>query len=426
MVSFEGPDQYSLAGGLGVRARELTRALAALGFTTTLAFVGDPDMSHEEVDEGVRLIRWGQDISGQHRAGVYDGERTKIDDLDRTLPDALIERVIRPAIERGRIAAVLCEEWHTAEFCRRLSDHLHSAGLRSQCVLLWNANNHFGFDDIDWSGLDYVAATTTVSRYMKQLMRRHGVNPVVIPNGIPESALHPVDNAAVNAIRSAAATPCLTFKIGRFVPDKRWLQAVTAIAELRIEGLPARLVMRGGIEPHGDEVLDHARSLGLTVCDWYDAIPDAGGVVRALGESGDAAVVNLCRFLPDSVIPELGAAAAAVLANSGHEPFGLVGLEAMAAGGVAVVGATGEEYARPYVNTIVIETDDGAEVASALRGLVERPALDRRLRRAARRDAADYAWPAVIEGLLERLRYMCLHQHVLLPAEPPSRHRDPN
>jgi len=67
-----------------------------------------------------------------------------------------------------------------------------------------------------------------------------------------------------------------------------------------------------------------------------------------------------------------------VLANSGHEPFGLVGLEAMASGGLAMVGATGEEYARSYGNAIVVETDDPTEVASALRGLVERPALARR------------------------------------------------
>jgi glycosyltransferase involved in cell wall biosynthesis len=36
--------------------------------------------------------------------------------------------------------------------------------------------------------------------------------------------------------------------------------------------------------------------------------------------------------------------AAAVLANSHHEPFGLVGLETMAAGGVACIGYTGEDY----------------------------------------------------------------------------------
>ena len=115
------------------------------------------------------------------------------------------------------------------------------------------------------------------------------------------------------------------------------------------------------------------------------------------------------------MIPEIDLAATAVLANSGHEPFGLVGLEAMAAGGVALVGATGEEYARPYGNAIVIETDDGAEVAAALRGLVDRPDLARRLRREARHDARDFTWPTVIVGLLERLRYMSFHQQVLMP-----------
>jgi glycosyltransferase involved in cell wall biosynthesis len=115
------------------------------------------------------------------------------------------------------------------------------------------------------------------------------------------------------------------------------------------------------------------------------------------------------------VIPEIDLAATAVLANSGHEPFGLVGLEAMAAGGVAVVGATGEEYARPYGNAIVIESDDGAEVAAALRGLVDRPGLARRLRRAARHDARGFAWPVILEGLLEHLRYMSFHQRVVSP-----------
>jgi glycosyltransferase involved in cell wall biosynthesis len=89
----------------------------------------------------------------------------------------------------------------------------------------------------------------------------------------------------------------------------------------------------------------------------------------------------------------------------------------MAAGGVAMVGATGEEYARPYGNAIVVETDDPAEIASALRGLVEQPALGERLRVAARLDAADFAWPVVIAGLLERLRFMCVHQRVVLPAD---------
>ncbi len=415
MVCCEGPDAYSLAGGLGVRARGLTRALAAAGYRTTLLFVGDPELPSEETVDGVRLVRCCQELSGRHPAGVYDGELEKVATLTRTLPEVIVRRFVAPAAAAGRSVAVLCEEWQTAELCRRLSDALHREGLRRHAVLVWNANNHFGWEAIDWPTLGFVASTTTVSRYMKQLMRERGVNPMVIPNGIPETALRPVDPRSAAEIAAAAGAPCLAIKIGRFSPDKRWLQAVDAIAQLRANGLPARLLMRGGIEPHGAEVLAHARGRGLEVCEWAEPLDDRGGVVRALNQSGGAAVVNVRRFIPDPVLPEIEAAATAVLANSGHEPFGLVGLEAMAAGAVAVVGATGEEYARPYGNAIVVETDDPAEVAAALQGLVEDPELGRRLRRAARRDARDFTWPVVLRGLLERLRYMALHQEVFVP-----------
>jgi glycosyltransferase involved in cell wall biosynthesis len=310
------------------------------------------------------------------------------------------------------VLAVLCEEWQTAEFVEIFDRRLREIGARDGCMILWNANNHFGFDSIDWRAMERAATVTTVSRYMKHLMWPHGVNPVVIPNGIPVEALQPVDPVAARAIFDAAGTPCLAFKIGRFSPDKRWHQSLDAIAELRAQDLPARLLMRGGIEQFGHGVLGHARQLGLEVADWNEPIQGAADVSRSLAETGRAAVVNLRRFLPESVLPAIAAGSTAVLANSGHEPFGLVGLEAMAAGGVAVVGATGEEYARPYGNAIVVETAEGTELASALGGLVERPELSRRLREAARRDAADFAWPDVIDGFLERMRYVAARQHV--------------
>jgi glycosyltransferase involved in cell wall biosynthesis len=415
MVSFEGPDQYSLAGGLGVRARELCRALAAEGVATTLIFVGDPARPAVEEDRGVRLVRWAQEVSARHPAGVYQGEEEKAAHLAATLPGHLAEEVVRPAAARGHVVAVLAEEWQTVAACKAISDTLHQRGLRDRCAILWNANNHFGFHRIEWGTLGYVAAITTFSRYMKHLMWQWGVNPLVIPNGIPVDALQSVDESDVAAIREASGTPCLAFKIGRFSPDKRWHQAVSAIAALRAHGVPARLLIRGGIEPFGGEVLTHARRLGLSVNGWRRPIRGAADVAEALVDSDSADIVDLQTFLPEEVIPVIHAAATGVLANSGHEPFGLVGLEAMAAGGVAFVGATGEEYARPYANAVVVETDDPAELANALRGLVERPDLADRLRDAARRDAAEMTWPVVVDGLLERLRFVCEHQGVAVP-----------
>src|ERR1700681_1145562 len=123
---------------------------------------------------------------------------------------------------------------------------------------------------MDWRALERAATVTTVSRYMKHLMWPHGVNPMVIPNGIPIESLEPVDARAASLIRGSAHTSCLTFKIGRFSPDKRWHQSLDAIAELRAGGLPARLLMRGGMEHFGQAVLGHAGVLGLDVVDWTE------------------------------------------------------------------------------------------------------------------------------------------------------------
>jgi hypothetical protein len=42
LLSFEGPDEYSMAGGLGVRMKELALELSRQGFRTHLVFLGDP------------------------------------------------------------------------------------------------------------------------------------------------------------------------------------------------------------------------------------------------------------------------------------------------------------------------------------------------------------------------------------------------
>jgi hypothetical protein len=44
LLSFEGPDPYSRAGGLASRISGLAEALEEAGFETHLWFVGDPDL----------------------------------------------------------------------------------------------------------------------------------------------------------------------------------------------------------------------------------------------------------------------------------------------------------------------------------------------------------------------------------------------
>src|SRR5439155_1677636 len=161
------------------------------------------------------------------------------------------------------------------------------------------------------------------------------------------------------SLRSAAAAEHMWFKIGRFDPDKRWLMAVSAAALLKRRGRSVKLLMRGGREPHGAEVIGHAINQGLVVRNSASP-PNAAELVTLLTATNGTDIINLTTFLDDSLVPLMYSACDAVLANSGHEPFGLVGLEVMAAGGIAVTGATGEVYAEAYRNSVVVETDDTA------------------------------------------------------------------
>src|SRR5205809_6802601 len=122
-------------------------------------------------------------------------------------------------------------------------------------------------------------------------------------------------------------------------------------------------------------------------------------------ESKDADVINLTTFLSDSAVRAMYSASDAGLANSGHEPFGLVGLEVMAAGGVAVTGSTGEDYAEAYSNALVLETDDPLEIVTELAALKERPRVAQHLRKRGRVTARDYVWEKVIDQLLLRGDY---------------------
>ena len=421
ILSFEGPDAYSLAGGLGVRVRGLSRALAQAGFDTYLYFCGDPRLPGEEELEGGKLHyrRWCQWISARHPAGVYDGEEGKILDWNASLPGAVVEDVIAPAIAAGSAVIVMGEEWHTSSSMKMISDALHFRGLRDRVVMLWNANNTFGFNRVDWGSLTYATTVTTVSRYMKFAMWDWGQNPIVIPNGIPKEAIVDPDPAAVAEVRAAPRVDHLWFKIGRFDPDKRWLMAVSAAALMKHRGESVKLVIRGGREAHAAEVLRHAQHQGLTVHN-APTPGDAAAMAAMLHESGAADVVNLTSFVADGLVPVLYAAADAVLANSGHEPFGLVGLEVMAAGGLAVTGSTGEDYAEPYRNAVVLETEDPVEIVNELTFLKGRPRLAASMRQRGRATARDYVWAKVVEHLLLRIAFAAARQGATIPGLLPT------
>lgn len=419
VMSFEGPDQYSKAGGLGVRVAELSAALAERGFDTHVMFVGDPNLPAEETvgDGRLHLHRWCQWVSRYYPEGVYQGENEKLYDFNESAPWYVMDKIVRPAAERGRIVAILGEEWHTAEAVSRISDLLYRNGLRKQAVQFWNANNTMSFHRINWGRLTFTNTVTTVSRYMKHIMWGFGCDPLVIPNGIPRRALDPVDESAVASVRATLKGDPLLFKIGRFDPDKRWNMAVETVARLKGMGMRPVLPIRGGIEPHGAEVIGNARALGLTVKEVRADGRSVADCLQALASAGPADVLDLRFFLPDDFVRIMYRAADAVLANSGHEPFGLVGLEVMGAGGIAFTGSTGEDYAIPFENSMVLDTADPGEIAGYVAHLQNHPSEKEEIRLGAARTAATFVWDRVLNNLVSKLEYIARKQGVLAAQE---------
>lgn len=406
LLSFEGPDRYASIGGLGTRVTQLARALGAAGHEVQLFFVGDPHAKPvQPTDPGVTLRRWSQWLSRQHPRNAYDGEPAKVHDWEVSLPRWIVEEMLVPAQAAGERVLVICEEWQTANVAIAVDRLARERGVRGALTLMWNANNTYGFERIHWPTLTRAAAVTAVSKYMKFELAAWGVHALVIPNGIDEALLGGADREQTAALKAAFGGRPTLVKVGRFDPDKNWLQAVDALAELHAAGIDARLIVRGGKEPYGDVVLGRARDKQLAVerlayegSDWRELTARLAVV--------EAPVVHVRAFLDEATLYALYAAADAVLANSGKEPFGLVGLEVMAAGGIAICGATGEEYAEPFVNAIVCDTADGRELAAYLRALLTDPELAGTLRRNGAETAARYTWAQALDALDRKIAYV--------------------
>jgi glycogen(starch) synthase len=149
--------------------------------------------------------------------------------------------------------------------------------------------------------------------------------------------------------------------------------ALAALPRLRRAFPSARLVI-AGTGPLEDELRAKARRLG-------DAVQWAG-------------------FVPEGDLAALLGAADVVLVPSLYEPFGLIALEAAAAGAPLAVADTGglRDLVEPGVTGARFAPDDPAALAASVAELLgDRAAARRTAARAQRRVRRDYAWATVAE-----------------------------
>jgi glycosyltransferase involved in cell wall biosynthesis len=396
LVAFEGPDRYSFVGGLATRMTDLSEALVARGHRVRHIFIGDPRQPHVEMkDGGLVLERWGQWISAFHPKDVYDGEEGKYSDFSRTVPPHLAD-LASEAERRGERTVMLFEDWQTAAAAIGAATICRARGVHAP--MFWNANNTYGFGRVDFPVLRRLVSITTISRYMRMELVKVDVEAAILPNGIADRWLKPVPPADSAVLRAAFGARPTFVKVARFDPDKRWLWAIDAVAAMRDAGMHPRFIMRGSRSDYADIIGARIRARGLDV-DRLALSPTAtprdlaDAIAKTTGE-----VIFLDFFIAERTLRALYAAGDGVLANSEKEPFGLVGLEVMACAGIAYVGRTGEDYAVPFGNAIVMQSEDPRELMTAQQTLRSRPELATQLRVEGRLTAKRFAWPRVLDA----------------------------
>jgi phosphatidylinositol alpha-mannosyltransferase len=190
----------------------------------------------------------------------------------------------------------------------------------------------------------------------------------VIPNGVDVARWAAADPADLGDGRK------LLF-VGRLDARKGFPVAVSAFERLAAEHGDVRLVAVGD----GPE-------------------RDAADVLPTL----QRARVTMLGAVPNAELPPIHAACDLYLGPStGGESFGIVLVEAMAAGLPVVASDTPgyDEVVRDGVDGLLVPPDDPAALATAAGRVLAEPALARRLATAGRARAAAFDWSAVIERI---------------------------
>ncbi|GIF13136.1 glycosyltransferase family 4 protein [Actinoplanes teichomyceticus] len=371
MLSWEYPPL--LVGGLGRHVHALAGALAAAGHEVTVVTRHAPGALLEEHTEGVRVIRAPDDPPAFEVTGG---------DL---LPWAMafnhtLTRAALRAARGRRYDVVHAHDWLAAHAAVTLRDHLDVPLVAT--VHATESGRHQGWlpaahnrtiDDIERWLCAEAARVIVCSQYMRgEVTRLFGVpaeRTEVVRNGVDALRwrARPRAVAAARAEHAGPDGPLISFA-GRLVYEKGVQHLLAAAPRLR-DRFPGLRVVIAGDGPYRAELA------GL-----------AGPGVTFAG------------FLTGHDLTALMAASDCYVVPSIYEPFGMVALEAAAAGTPVAVSSTGGlaeivEHGVTGVRFAPGEPDALAEAVGSVLGDLE---YARALARQARvRVREEYHWPAI-------------------------------
>ena len=374
MVSWEYPPV--LVGGLGRHVHQLAEALARAGHAVTVLTRHAADAPYDEVTGGVRVVRVPEDPPLFPFA-------TELLAWTMAFNHALTRAGLAVA-EVEPPDVVHAHDWLVAHAATTLKHHLRLPLVGT--VHATEAGRHQGWlpgpmnkaiHSVEW-WLTYEARrVVTCSSYMRwEVTRLFDLPPdkvEVVPNGVAAERWRPEpERVAVARQRHGDRGPVVLFS-GRLVYEKGLHDLLRAMPRLRRRHPGIRLVVAGA-GPQSEELRSQARALRL------------GRSVRFAG------------FVADEELAALAAAADCVVVPSIYEPFGLVALEAAAAGTPLVVSDVGglRELVEHNRTGLRYAAGDVAGLADAVSAVLADQVSARRMARAARAVVErDHSWDRV-------------------------------
>jgi glycogen synthase len=366
MVSWEMPPL--VIGGIAAHVDGLSRALARAGHEVVVLTLHHPDAPDDSMVEGVRVVRAHTDLPA-----LPDS-----DFLARTISANHKVAQLIARLDGWRPDVVHAHDWLAAW----AGDDLHAL-WRVPLVATVHATErgrHGGsvpagapaaINSVEW-WLTFQAATViTCSRYMRdEVMGAFQLPPdkvKVVPNGVDAGVWR-----STGPTRRSEGPP-LVVSWGRIQYEKGFQTLVAALASLRYRHPDLRVVIAG-----------RGAFLGE-----LEAIAQGLGVDHMVAFPG---------FVPDDELRRLLHTCACAVTPSLYEPFGIVALEALAAGAPLVAAATGGlvEVLEGTGAALLYPPGDANALASALDRMLDEPSLAATGQTAGARLVTDrYSWDAV-------------------------------
>jgi glycosyltransferase involved in cell wall biosynthesis len=378
MLTWEYPPH--IVGGMGRHVTELVAGLAGRGFEICVV---TPQLrggrASETTRSGIRVRR----VPAPHMEeyGYVSFVRQTNLELEYAARDLMNEL--------GEIALIHAHDWLTAyaavalkhNWRRPLIATIHATERGRQQGNIPNGMPE-QINSLEW-WLAYEAwRVITCSRFMAEQVAAYFSTPAdkidVVPNGVaiqPPPFRSEQERLAFRRRFVADSNP-LVFYVGRVVFEKGVHVLVDAWRFVR-EAIPTARLVIAGTGDHLDQVKQQARALGLS-----DSITFAGFI-------SDKDRDRLFRVANLATFPSL------------YEPFGIVALEAMAAGCPVVVASTGglSEVVHLHETGLTVYPNDARSLAWGILQTLQHPDWARARAENALREAADlYSWRQIAEA----------------------------